>query len=170
MLLDIDTWDRQPSVGQFLAAVEKERALVVTLFAFISMVTVGLILCVFYMIVKEKTRDIGILKSVGATNTGIAGVFLGYGFVIGLVGGGLGIFIGWLIVRYINEIHDLMGTVLNVQVWSAETYMFDKIPNTLRPFEAGAIFVAAVISSVVGATIPAILAARQHPVESLRFE
>ncbi|MEM1011949.1 MAG: amino acid--tRNA ligase-related protein, partial [Planctomycetota bacterium] len=170
LLLDIDSWDRQPSVGQFLAAVEKERALVVTLFSFISMVTVGLILCVFYMIVKEKTRDIGILKSVGATSTGIAGVFLGYGAVIGLVGGGLGIVLGGLIVFYINEIHDAMGTLLDVQIWAADTYMFDKIPNTVRPLEAGVIFAAAIVSSIVGATIPALLAARQRPVESLRFE
>jgi lipoprotein-releasing system permease protein len=169
-MMSIDTWDRQPSVARFLAAVERERVLIVTLFGFISIVAVFLILCIFYMIVKEKTRDIGILKSVGATSTGIASIFLGYGLVIGIVGGALGVLAGGLIVWNINEIHDLLGKYLAVEVWNAETYMFDKIPNTLRPIEAGSIFLAAVVSSVIGATVPALLAAWQRPVESLRFE
>jgi ABC-type lipoprotein release transport system permease subunit len=90
--------------------------------------------------------------------------------VIGIVGGALGVLAGGLIVWNINEIHDLLGKYLAVEVWNAETYMFDKIPNTLRPIEAGSIFLAAVVSSVIGATVPALLAAWQRPVESLRFE
>lgn len=166
--LRVETWEQR--YGAFLAAVEKERALVVTLFGFISIVAVFLILCIFYMIVKEKTRDIGIVKSVGATSGGIAAIFLGYGAAIGIVGAGLGLFVGGLIVHFINEIHDLMNTVLGVQIWSAETYLFDTIPNTLDPKEATIIFLAAVVSSIIGAVVPAWRAASLRPVEALRFE
>jgi lipoprotein-releasing system permease protein len=164
----VETWEQR--YGDFLAAVEKERALVVTLFGFISIVAVFLILCIFYMIVKEKTRDIGIVKSVGATAGGIAAIFLGYGAVIGLVGGGMGLLLGSLVVWNINEIHDLMGRLLNIQIWSADTYLFDRIPNTVDPFEAAVIFAAAVVSSVIGAVVPAWRAASLRPVEALRFE
>ncbi|MEL7238173.1 MAG: FtsX-like permease family protein, partial [Planctomycetota bacterium] len=164
----VETWEE--TYAAFLGAVEKEKALVTTLFGFISIVAIFLILCIFYMIVKEKTRDIGILKSVGATRLGIATIFLGYGAAIGVVGGLMGLGVGWLIVRYINEIHDLMGAVLGLQIWNAQTYLFDKIPNTMNPVEATVIVAAAVISSIVGAVIPALLAARLRPVEALRFE
>ena len=60
----------------------------------ISIVAVFLMFCIFYMIVVEKTRDIGIIKSVGATNSGVAGIFLGYGFAIGIVGSGIGLAAG----------------------------------------------------------------------------
>ena len=61
------------------------------LFGIISLVAVFLIFCIFYMIVVEKTKDIGIIKSVGATAGGVAGIFLGYGLAIGIVGASLGL-------------------------------------------------------------------------------
>ena len=164
----VETWEARYS--QFLTAVEREKALVTTLFAFISVVAIFLIFCIFYMIVQEKTKDIGIVKSVGATNAGIAGIFLGYGAAIGVVGGGLGAAVGGLIVRYINEIHGLMGSVLGIQVWNAQTYMFDRIPNTMNPREVVVIVGVAILSSILGAVVPALRAARLRPVEALRFE
>ena len=70
---------------------------------------VFLIFCIFYMIVVEKTKDIGIIKSVGATSGGVAGIFLGYGLAIGIVGGALGLLLSYLIVTNINEIHTKLG-------------------------------------------------------------
>ena len=166
--LRVETWEDQYS--EFLGAVEKEKALVTVLFGFISIVAIFLILCVFYMIVKEKTRDIGILKSVGATQRGIASIFLGYGAAIGVVGSLLGLGVGFLIVHYINEIHDFMAGVLGIEVWNAQTYVFDTIPNTMNPVEATIIIVVAIVSSTLGAVVPALLAAGLKPVEALRFE
>ncbi|MCS7034650.1 MAG: FtsX-like permease family protein, partial [Phycisphaerae bacterium] len=113
---------------------------------------------------------IGIVKSVGATSTGVAQVFLGYGLAIGLTGAVLGTLAGWLIVRNINWIHEQMGRLLGFKMWDPETYAFDTIPNTINPREAAVIFIVAVISSVIGALVPAIRAARLNPVEALRWE
>ena len=77
----------------------------VLLFMIIAVAGFG-ILAIFFMIVVEKTRDIGILKSLGASGRGIMGIFLAYGLSLGIVGSGVGMVIGLLFVVYINHIAD----------------------------------------------------------------
>ena len=90
--------------GPLLAAVQLETTILnILLFLIIAVAGFG-ILAMFYMIVVEKTRDIGILKALGAPSHGVMSIFLGYGFSLGLVGSGVGLVIGLLFVRYINEI------------------------------------------------------------------
>jgi lipoprotein-releasing system permease protein len=166
--IDVQTWEESKS--NYLHAIEREKALVTVLFSLISVVAVFLIFCIFYMIVAEKTKDIGVIKSVGATNAGVAQIFLGYGLAIGLVGGGCGLLVGYLVVHNINYLHAEMGKLLGIQIWTAETYAFDTIPNTMNPREVAVIVAVAVISSVLGALVPAMRAAWMHPVEALRWE
>jgi lipoprotein-releasing system permease protein len=166
--IEVQTWEESKST--YLHAIEREKALVTVLFSLISVVAVFLIFCIFYMIVAEKTKDIGVIKSVGATNAGVAQIFLGYGLAIGLVGGFCGLLVGYLVVHNINYLHAEMGKLLGIQIWTAETYAFDTIPNTMNPHEVAVIVAVAVISSVLGALVPAMRAAWMHPVEALRWE
>ena len=165
---NVETW--RENKAMWIGAVEHEKILVVFLFSMISVVAVFLIFCIFYMIVVEKTRDIGIIKGVGATSTGVAGIFLGYGAAIGIVGGGLGFAIGLLIITYINEIHTALGKWMGIQIWNPEVYVFDRIPSTVDPTEASIIVAVAILSSVAGAIVPAIRAAGMNPVEAVRYE
>jgi lipoprotein-releasing system permease protein len=162
------TWE--DSNRDFLGAVEHEEILMLFLFGLISVVAVFLIFCIFYMIVVEKTRDIGIVKSVGATSGGVAGIFLGYGLAIGLVGAGTGFLFGWLVVHYINQLHAWLGRELHIVIWDPKVYVFDSIPNTMNPKEVIIICSVSVLAAVLGALVPAIRAASLHPVESLRWE
>lgn len=166
--IQVQTWEE--SNAMFLDAVEHEKGLVTFLFGLISIVAIFLIFCIFYMIVVEKTRDIGIIKSVGATSSGIASIFLGYGLAIGIVGGLLGLLSGFLIVHYINEIHTWLGKTTGLVIWNPEVYAFDIIPNTMNPREVVVIVTVAIVSSVIGALVPAWRAAQMNPVEALRWE
>lgn len=165
----VETWeDRQRG---FIDAVEKEKVLVTILFLIISVVAVVLIGVIFHMIVLQKTRDIGIIKSLGATRAGVASIFLLYGASLGVLGGLLGVVSGSIFVYYINDIQDLLARFNpNLRVWSPAVYTFDRIPNEVKPLAAIAVFVAAVATSTLGAALPAIKAARVWPVQALRYE
>jgi lipoprotein-releasing system permease protein len=106
--LSIHTWKEQQK--SFTGPVEKERELMRTLFSIIYLVVAALILSIFWAIVFEKTRDIGILRSLGASRAGIIWIFLRYGGIIGILGSLLGLLLGWLITKNINEIHAAMGS------------------------------------------------------------
>jgi lipoprotein-releasing system permease protein len=166
--LRVATWEQIQ--GNFIAAVEHEVVLTTALFGIISMVAVLLIFCIFYMIVLEKTKDIGVIKSVGATAGGILQLFLGYGLAIGVVGSGLGLTAAYLIVHNINELHAWLGREMGIVIWDPETYQFDKIPNNMNPATAAWIVAVAILSALLGALLPAIRAARMNPVEALRYE
>ena len=167
-LYGVQTWrDKQ---GPLLAAVQMETAILnVLLFLIIAVAGFG-ILAIFYMIVVEKTRDIGILKSLGASGRGIMGIFLTYGFSLGMVGSGVGLVIGLLFVIYINEIADLLGWVTGRQVFDPSIYYFQRIPTIIEPATLVWIVVGAMLIAVTASILPARRAARLHPVEALRYE
>jgi lipoprotein-releasing system permease protein len=165
----VETWEERQRT--YIEAVEKEKILVTILFGVISLVAIVLIGCIFYMIVSHKTRDIGIVKSLGASSRGVAGIFLGFGLAVGVVGSLLGTVTAVVFVRYINEFQDALTRLNpNLQVWSRTVYVFDRIPNTVNPVEVAYIVAVALAASMLGALIPAILAARVWPVEALRYE
>lgn len=167
--LRINTWEEMQA--SYIAAIEKEKFLVLIMFGVISIVAVFLILCIFYMIVQEKTRDVGIIKSVGASTEGVVAVFLVYGAAIGLVGCVLGSLLGTSFVTHINEIQDILARINPAwRVWSPETYSFDKIPSQWKMSEVLWICGLSIVSAVAGAAIPAMRAGRTWPVEALRYE
>lgn len=167
--VEVQTWLQKQA--KFIAAVEKEKILVTILFCIISLVAVLLVGCIFYMIVQQKTRDVGIVKSIGATRAGVACIFLGYGAAVGVVGGLLGLVTGTVFVYYINDIQDALTRLHpQLQVWSPEVYTFTRIPNDVKPWDVGVIFAVAIVASMTGSLIAAYKAARVWPVEALRYE
>ena len=162
------TWEDVHS--QILGAVQNEKGLITFLFGVIGIVAIVMVATTFYMIVLEKTRDIGVLRAIGASRLGVMQMFLGYGLAIGLVGALLGLGIAVAIVTNLNEIQELIAATTGWRMWNPQTYFFDRIPDRVNYAEAVWAAVGAVVSSVIGATLPALLAGRLKPVEALRYE
>lgn len=153
-----------------IAAVEKETGLVLFVFGLVCFTTVFLVLAIFWSMVSEKTRDIGILRALGAGTPGVAWLWLRYGGVVGLTGSVLGLILGGLVVTNINEIHDWLGETFNLVIWDPSVYYFSEIPSAVDPTKALIIAFAGVLTCLIGAAIPSIRAAKMDPVRALRFE
>ncbi len=114
------------------------------------------------LIVMQKTRDIGVLKALGARSSGILGIFMREGLLIGLVGTGAGLFVGvllsWILGRY--EIIHLPGDI----------YFIETLPIRMEPLWIGGVAAAAVAVSFLATLYPSWRASRLVPVEAIRHE
>jgi len=164
----VQTWEDKQ--GALLAAISIEKGILnVLLFLIIAVAGFG-ILAIFSMIVVEKTRDIGILKALGASHLGVLQIFLAYGLLLGLVGALCGTGLGLLITHYINEIEALLSSSFGMEVFPRNVYYFDKIPTNIHPSQILFINVCSILIAVVFSILPALRAALLHPVRALRFE
>jgi len=164
----IRTWEDLNAT--MINAVKKETGLVLFIFGIVSFTSVFLVLAIFWSMVSEKTKDIGILRALGASTTGVAWLWIRYGTAIGLIGAVLGTAAGYVVVLNINAIHDWMGRTFGLVIWDPRTYYFIEIPSEVEVSKAIIVFVIGVLTCVLGSLIPAFRSARMDPVKALRFE
>ncbi len=164
----VRTWEQKQ--GPLLAAVDVESSILnILLFLIITVAGFG-ILAIFFMIVVEKTRDIGILKALGASSSGVMSIFLSYGLSLGMVGSGVGVIAGLLFVRYINQIEAVITVLTGRKVFDEKIYYFKEIPTHVDPFTICWVALGAMAIAVLASVLPARRAARLQPVRALRYE
>lgn len=168
MYFRVSTWEQMQ--GPLLSAVAIEQSILNILLFFIIAVAGFGILAIFSMIVVEKTRDIGVMRALGASTSGVRGIFLGYGLLLGVVGSGIGMAGGLLFVHYINHIEKWMSRLTGHKVFDDAIYYFNEIPTRVEPWTVVGIVGGALLISAVACIWPAQRAARLHPVRALRFE
>ncbi|MBN2374756.1 MAG: ABC transporter permease [Sedimentisphaerales bacterium] len=166
LLADVKVQSWQEYRRSFIAPAEKEKSLMVVVFAMIALVAIFIIFAIFYMIVMEKVKDLGIVKSVGGSGWAASQIFLGYGMLVGIVGAGVGAVAGCLIVWNTNELESWLG----IKLWDPDVYAIERIPDVVDYSQAAVIVLVAILASVAGAAIPARKAAKLEVVEALRVE
>lgn len=151
-----------------IVAIEKEQTMLILLFLMLGIITVFIVFVIFYMLVGHKSKDIGILKSIGTPRLKIAQVFLNFAAIIGIFGALLGSAVGCLFLIYINSIENWLFEHWNFQLWDRSIYAIGEIPNQIKADFLLAVGLSAVAACLLGALAPAVQAARKQAAEVLR--
>ncbi len=151
----------------FIATQEKEQTMMSALFVLVGLTTVFIVLVIFYMIISNKSKDIGILKSLGVSSMNVIRLFLGFASLVGMIGSGIGLAGGVLFLRYVNEIEGWLFEEFGWQLWDRSMYIIGDIPNQADLKVLAVIAGVAILACLVGAFIPSWRAARLRPVDTL---
>lgn len=157
-------------LGFLMREIRKQLWLMQILLGLICVVAALLVFVILFMIVMHKKRDIGIVRAIGSSRSGIAGLFLAYGAAVGITGAGLGLVLGMIATRNISVMDALLTKLLGFKMWKSGVYLFSEIPNEVAWGSVGWILLAGIAAAIVGALLPAIRAARMQPVDTLRYE
>ena len=152
------------------SALKIERNVMFIILSLIIIVAAFNIISGLTILVKNKTKDIAILKSIGVQNNSIAKIFFLVGFIIGLFATLTGIFLGVAFSIYIEEIRILLSQIFNIQIFPEEIYFLSKMPSEINLFSILVIGFVSICITILVSLYPAIKASNLDPVKSLKYE
>ena len=162
--------DWQQANSSLFNAVEIERNVMFLILTLIIVVAAFNIISSMIMMVKDKGRDIAILRTMGASRAAILRIFILSGASIGILGTIAGLLLGVVFTLNIEAIRQGLQKVIGTDLFAAEIYFFTRIPARLEPSEVAAVVVMALALSFLATLYPSWRAARLDPVEALRYE
>ena len=163
-------WSWKERSAAFLDALDLERRVMFIILSLIVLIAGMNIISGLVMLVKNKGRDIGILRSLGLTKSSILRIFFICGSLIGVIGTILGVTIGMLFVTYINEIQLLVEYIIGSSVWNEEIRFLTQVPAKLRIEDVFFTLVVSLSISFIITIFPARKAANLDPAEALKYE
>ena len=156
--------------SSLFSALKVERNVMFIILSLIIIVAAFNIISGLTILVKNKTRDIAILKSIGVLNKSIIKIFFLVGVIIGTSATIFGIFLGVTFSIYIENFRQFLSSVFNISLFPEEIYFLSKMPSEINPTSIILISVCSIIITILVSIFPAFKAAKLDPIKSLKYE
>jgi len=156
--------------NSLFSALKVERNVMFIILSLIIIVAAFNIISGLTILVKNKTRDIAILKSIGVLNRSIVKIFFLIGVIIGTSATVFGIFLGVLFSLYIENIRSFLSSSFNISLFPEEIYFLSKMPSEINSFSIFIIATCSIVITIIVSIFPALKAARLDPIQSLKYE
>ena len=166
-LYSLSWMDRNLSLMNALKVEKNVMFLILTLIIIVASMNIISGLIIF---VKEKNKDIGILKTLGFTNLGVLKIFFIIGLTIGLIGAISGTLIGIIITENLQIIQNFLENLLDTDLFSEEIYFLSTLPSDIKYQEVLFVFFISIIISILSTIFPAIRASNVDPIDTLKNE
>jgi len=166
--LHAQTWAQMNQ--RLLGAIQVEKSVMFFILTFIIIVAAFGIMSTLITVTVQKTREIGVMKALGAQSSKILRIFLFQGFIVGVFGVASGMGLGLLTAHNINPVNHFLSRVVGLDLFPRDIYNFPSIPVFLTVRDLLTIGISALVICTLAGLLPALRAARLEPVEALRYE
>ena len=156
--------------SSLFSALKVERNVMFIILSLIIIVAAFNIISGLTILVKNKTREIAILKSIGVLNKSIIKIFFWVGFIIGTSATFFGIFLGVIFSLYIEKIRSFLSDIFNISIFPEEIYFLNKMPSEIELHYIFIISFCSIIITILVSIFPAIQASKLDPVKALKYE
>jgi lipoprotein-releasing system permease protein len=164
----IYTWADMNS--SLFSALKVERNVMFIILSLIIIVAAFNIISGLTILVKNKTRDIAILKSIGVLNKSITKIFFLVGVIIGTSATFFGIFLGVMFSLYIENLREFLSNTFNISLFPEEIYFLSTMPSEINPTSIFVISICSILITIIVSIFPAIQASKLDPVKGLKYE
>ncbi len=162
------TWADMNS--SLFSALKVERNVMFIILSLIIVVAAFNIISGLTILVKNKTKDIAILKSIGVLNKSIIKIFFLIGLIIGTTATIFGIILGVTFSFYVENIREFLSSTFNISLFPEEIYFLSKMPSEINPSSILLISFSSILITIIVSIFPAIKAAKLDPIKSLKYE
>ena len=156
--------------SSLFSALKVERNVMFIILSLIIIVAAFNIISGLTILVKNKTREIAILKSIGVLNKSIVKIFFLVGVLIGTSATIFGIILGVTFSMYVENIRQFLSTIFNISLFPEEIYFLSTMPSEINPFSIFLISLCSISITIIVSIFPALKAAKLDPIKSLKYE
>ncbi len=151
-------------------ALKVERNVMFIILTLIIIVAAFNIISGLTILIKNKTKEIAILKTLGLSNKSIIKSFFLTGFTIGLTATATGCILGVLFAVYIEPIRIFLSNILHIEIFPQDIYFLDKMPSEINVISISIIFILSLITTTIASLIPAIAISKMNTIQALKYE